>query len=57
MLVIISNIIIAIMGLLMVKLANALVEILAKEEKVTINGIKENLKFNLFIISHLYLKL
>ena len=46
MLVIISNIIIAIMGLLMVKPANALVEILAKEEKVTINGIKENLKFN-----------
>ncbi len=46
MLVIISNIIIALVGLSLVKPANALVEILAKEENITMKGIKENLKFN-----------
>ena len=46
MLVIISNIIIALVGIFLVKPANALVEILAKEENITKKGIKENLKFN-----------
>lgn len=46
MLVIISNIVIALVGLLLVKPANALVEILAKEEKITVDGIKENLRFH-----------